>query len=107
MYLVTGGLDRNYIISTEVMSATGSSWSYVGNLPRAACGMVGISVNNEIFVTGKKQYEMQALQLTFDPKFCISWLKIIWPPGLGNKCPVFSAAFLPAKLLTTWGRKKA
>ena len=66
MYLVTGGFDRNYIITTEVMSATGSSWSYVGNLPTAACGMVGISVNNEIFVTGKKQYEMQAYNIHLD-----------------------------------------
>ena len=54
IYLVTGGYNVNRIISTEVMSASGSSWSYVGNLPRAASGMVGISVNNHIFVTGTK-----------------------------------------------------
>ena len=54
IYLVTGGYNVNRIISTEVMSASGSSWSYVGNLPRAASGMVGISVNNQIFVTGTK-----------------------------------------------------
>ena len=50
MYLVTGGIG---VISTEVMSALGSSWSYVGNLPIAAYGMGVISVNNQIFVTGK------------------------------------------------------
>ena len=47
MYLVTGGYNGNGIISTEVMSASGSSWSYVGNLPKAAYGMTGISVHNE------------------------------------------------------------
>ena len=52
MYLVTGGYNGDSIISTEVMSASGSSWSYVGNLPKAAHGMSGISVNNQIFVTG-------------------------------------------------------
>ena len=34
------------------MSATGFSWFYVGNLPKAAHAMKGISVNNQIFVTG-------------------------------------------------------
>ena len=54
MYLVTGGFDVNNIrtISTEVMSKSGSTWSYVGNLPRAARGMSGISVNNQLFIIG-------------------------------------------------------
>ena len=51
MYLVTGGV---VLTSTEVMSASGSSWTFVGNLPRAAYGMGVISVNNQIFVTGTK-----------------------------------------------------
>ena len=51
MYLVTGGV---VLTSTEVMSALGSSWSFVGNLPRAAYGMGVVSVNNQIFVTGTK-----------------------------------------------------
>ena len=57
MYLVTGGRDGNHksIISTEVMSATGSTWSFVGHLPKAAFGMSGVSVNNQIFVTGAYQ----------------------------------------------------
>ena len=54
MYLVTGGFNSGTIISTEVMSATGSNWSFVGNLPRATFGLRGISVNNQIFVTGTK-----------------------------------------------------
>ena len=52
IYLVTGGYNGKRIISTEVMSATGSSWSYVGNLPLAVRAPSGISVNNQIFVTG-------------------------------------------------------
>ena len=52
MYLVTGGSNGGDLISTEVMPASGSSWSLVGNLPKAAYGMSGISVNNQIFVPG-------------------------------------------------------
>ena len=53
MYLVTGGYNGRDIISTEVMSASGSRWTYVGNLPTAADYLRGISVNNQIFVTGQ------------------------------------------------------
>jgi len=54
IYLVTGGLDVSSRVtdSTEVMAASGSYWTNVGNLPRAAYAMSGISVNNQIFVTG-------------------------------------------------------
>ena len=54
MYIVTGGINGNNkrTESTEVMSSSGSSWAYVGNLPRASDGMIGISVNNQMFVTG-------------------------------------------------------
>ena len=56
MYLVTGGADVNSraTATTEVMSALGSSWSYVGNLPRATQSMRGIYVNNQLFITGRK-----------------------------------------------------
>jgi len=69
IYLVTGGYNVNRIISTEVMSASGSSWSYVGNLPRAASGMVGISVKNHIYVTGGHGDEVGYLNtiLKFNP----------------------------------------
>ena len=57
MLLVTGGINvkNKRTVSTEVMSASvpGSSWTYVGNLPRASHAMRGISVDNQIFVTGK------------------------------------------------------
>ena len=57
MLLVTGGYNvkGKRTVSTEVMSASvpGSSWTYVGNLPRASHAMRGISVDYQIFVTGK------------------------------------------------------
>ena len=58
MFLVTGGhgmVGSTWLgstVSTEVMSASESTWSYVGNLPRKAFGMSEISVNNQIFVIG-------------------------------------------------------
>ena len=58
MFLVTGGhgmVGSTWLgstVSTEVMSASESTWSYVGNLPKAAYGMSGISVDNQVFVTG-------------------------------------------------------
>ena len=54
MYKVTGGINGNSkrTVSTEVMSSLGSTWTFVGNLPRASDSMIGISVNNQMFVTG-------------------------------------------------------
>ena len=54
MYLVTGGINGNSkrTVSTEVMSSSGSTWTFVGNFPRASDSMIGISVNNQMFVTG-------------------------------------------------------
>ena len=56
MYLVAGGVgvDGKKVFTTEVMTAAGSSWSYVGNLPRAIRVIRGITLNNQIFVTGNK-----------------------------------------------------
>ena len=56
MYIITGGINGNSkrTVSTEVMSSLGSTWTFVGNLPRATFGLRGISVNNQIFVTGTK-----------------------------------------------------
>lgn len=38
--------------SIEVMSSTGTSWLYVGNLPSARGSLMGISVKNQLFMTG-------------------------------------------------------
>jgi len=76
IYLVTGGYNGKKIISTEVLSATGTSWSNVGNLPMAAYGMSGISVNNHIFVTGGYDVDNRYLNtiLKFNPA-SIQWEK--------------------------------
>merc|ERR1712098_303072 len=57
MYLVTDGEGDDNILhsTTEVMSATGSSWSYVGSLPRATRYLKGITLNNQMFITGGKR----------------------------------------------------
>ena len=38
--------------STEIMSSTGTSWLYVGKLPSARESLIGISINNQMFMTG-------------------------------------------------------
>merc|ERR1719378_1043471 len=67
IYLVSGGYNVKNLISTEVMPASGPSWRYVGNLPRAACCMIGISVNNQIFVTGGYESGYVNTILKFNP----------------------------------------
>jgi len=72
MYLVTGGYNGNCnnncnTISTEVMSASGTNWYYVGNLPRPTRGLKGMSINNQIFVTGGYMGEYLKTILRFNP----------------------------------------
>ena len=56
--MVTGGWNWNNdrtggrVASTEVMEATATSWSFAGDLPTARRDLVGISLNNQIFMTG-------------------------------------------------------
>ena len=54
MYMVTGGYNKkfSYVASTEIMPASGSRWSFAGSLPSARYGLRGISLNNQIFMTG-------------------------------------------------------
>ena len=52
MYLVTGGHGSERLSSTEVMPASGTSWSYVADLPGARYGLRGTTLNNQIFMTG-------------------------------------------------------
>ena len=47
-YDMTGGL----VSSTELLEATATSWTFAGNLPTARRDLVGISLNNQIFMTG-------------------------------------------------------
>jgi len=59
VYLVTGGWNWNSndrtggrVDSTELLEATATSWTFAGNLPTARRDLVGISLNNQIFMTG-------------------------------------------------------
>merc|ERR1719347_1362244 len=59
VYLVTGGWNWNSndrtggrVSSTELLEATATSWTFAGNLPTARRDLVGISLNNQIFMTG-------------------------------------------------------
>merc|ERR1712098_51488 len=63
VYLVAGGWNFNtepmwtggYMSSTEVMEATATSWSFAGDLPSARRDLAGISLSNQIFLTGGTQ----------------------------------------------------
>ena len=56
VFLVTGGV--NYVVgrlpSTEVLKDGDSSWTTVGNLPRAVFDIRGVSLNNRIIMTGRQ-----------------------------------------------------
>ena len=53
MYLVTGGSgDDDYLSSTEVLVDGTTSWMSAGELPVAMESLRGVSLNNNIFVTG-------------------------------------------------------
>jgi len=57
VYLVTGGVDpadleANVLLASTEIMVEGSSWQAVGSLPKACEGLRGISVNNQIFMTG-------------------------------------------------------
>jgi len=67
IYLVTGGYNGKNIVSTEVMSSSGSHWKYVGNLPLAVRAPSGISVNNKIFITGGFGVDWVNTILKFNP----------------------------------------
>ena len=53
VYLVTGGWDGSSILSsTEVLVDGTSAWMSSGELPVAMNTLKGVSLNNDIFVTG-------------------------------------------------------
>ena len=101
IYLVTGGYNgKKNIVSTEVMSSSGSSWSYVGNLPTAADGLRGISVNNQIFVTGQL-YEIiinSGCQINPPVNFKNN-------PLMGSETKIDDSILFPMKSCYYWIRK--
>ena len=72
MYLVAGGFYvdddfvSNYLDSTEIYTDGGSSWVDAEPLPQGAIGLQGVSVDNKIFMTGKRDSSyMYILKLFF------------------------------------------
>ena len=54
--LITGGEAPNYPVahkSTEILIPGSSSWKQVGDLPQGLWQLRGISLNNEIILSGK------------------------------------------------------
>ena len=52
VYLVTGGWDNSGLSSTETLAEEGGAWTTAGELPVAMDGLKGVSLNNNIFMTG-------------------------------------------------------
>ena len=56
VFLVTGGFyNGKGLSSTEVLKDGDSSWTTVGNLPKAVYGISGVSFNNRIIMTGEQR----------------------------------------------------
>ena len=55
VYIVSGGHDRGYVASTEILDKDGgSAWQLVANLPLARNGLQGLGLDNGWFiVTGE------------------------------------------------------
>ena len=54
VYLVTGGEEGSIpLSSTEVLVDGAANWQYAGELPLAMFALKGVSLNNDIFMTGK------------------------------------------------------
>ena len=55
VFLVTGGIwNVEYFSSIEILKDGDSSWTTVGNLPKALWAIRGVSVNNRIIMTGEQ-----------------------------------------------------
>ena len=54
MLLVAGGVDSNLnmLSSTEQLVGESASWKTTTSLPRAVYGVVGISLDNTLYMTG-------------------------------------------------------
>ena len=55
VFLVTGGIwNVEYFSSIEILKDGDSTWTTVGNLPKAVYGIRGVSFNNRIIMTGEQ-----------------------------------------------------
>ena len=53
MYLVTGGYNNGPLSSTETLLDESGGWIEVGHLPSTMGALRGVSLNNNILMTGK------------------------------------------------------
>ena len=55
MLLVAGGVGDNsvHLSSTEQLNEESASWKTTTSLPRAVYGVVGISLDNTVYMTGE------------------------------------------------------
>jgi len=69
VYLVSGGTgeEGSKIAFTEILAESAKSWSLVGRLPYARKGLSGISINNQIFMTGGYGYDKLKDILKYNP----------------------------------------
>ena len=49
---MTGGWNRNFLSSTETLVEEADVWVEVGDLPVAMWGLQGVSLNNNVLMTG-------------------------------------------------------
>ena len=58
--LVTGGYFGSYnsLSSTELLVGTASAWVFTGELPSLRWGLRGAEIDNKIFMTGNKNYDI-------------------------------------------------
>ena len=54
VFIVTGGQDRHFALlsSTEQLVGESASWKTTSSLPRAVQGVVGITLDNTLYMTG-------------------------------------------------------
>ena len=52
-FIVAGGLNDNWLSSTEVLRAGATEWTTGGALPSARYGLKGVTILNQFYVTGE------------------------------------------------------
>ena len=53
-FLVTGGYNRGYLSSTELLVENSAKWIYSGELPTPRDGLRGANIDQRVIMTGNK-----------------------------------------------------
>jgi len=69
VYMVAGGVDvmMDSMDSVEILPASGDSWRYVTALPSPRSCMRGVTIDNQLFMTGGVEFESLKDILRYDP----------------------------------------